>query len=917
MKKRILTLLILAVVMLFGAGCGCSSCACDSCGGISTAPESVEESFESETQSAEEGLGSESQTSEESSEGETHVHSFIITGSNDTHHFKECSCGERIEEEHSFSAWFSFTVQELNWEVLTRCCLECKIVQYQKEGEETVYSSVAFQEKIDDLGLTGVHIHKNITCLEGKQPTCTQDGYAYQIQCVDCEEILYTESLPALGHEWAALESDHPCLEGQVCQRCNKTESEYNHNYKEIEYTPPTCTQDGVEKLKCTKCGDEKTEILNASHDYVYYTQASTCEQNGIKITACNQCDLWEEDSIPTIGHISFVLAYNEQEHIKACLICEEEILREGHEYSITFATDSDIEGDTILYTTTFYLVCLQCSFSKEVGNDVVEYPIIDVGEIPPFVPEDIYWFELIDPNDITGVEYIIGRIDLDNPILDDTISPLCHSKIVVYNEDEHIEKCYYCGEVFRREEHTLEVNATTTRTISGRTASYTTVFYYECNGFDGKCGYQEEITRDTIYIPLGEDTGVATIEYEYEITQPTCTEEGEFIVKNKATGEEISSTAIPMIDHSYTIENNDSTQHWTECICGLTTAKETHTMVDSICSGCGYIQTYVRVNKDKNPNVEGEYILFGSYPQTKVTDSTLASTLNSAAGTLPTNANSQAWTSYKYYQGTGDLGSQSNTTDYMWYQDITYGGEKFRGVYFTSYRPYLTNYVSGTGYIMQKENGYNISTVYWFQYEPIQWRILSEENSSALILCEMLIDSQEFYHTSNNREINGQTIYANNYAESNIRAWLNDNFYNTAFDSLQKQLIQLTTVDNSASTTSSASNPYACENTVDNIFLLSYQDMINTEYGFNANANAKDAARQKGATDYALCQGVEMSASETELFGFNKGVWWLRSPSDASDHQACDIFGSGYSYDISRVWHTIYGVCPALYIQL
>ncbi len=305
----------------------------------------------------------------------------------------------------------------------------------------------------------------------------------------------------------------------------------------------------------------------------------------------------------------------------------------------------------------------------------------------------------------------------------------------------------------------------------------------------------------------------------------------------------------------------------------------------------------------------EGDYIFFGTYPQSAVNDSALNEALTALAGTLPTNADSQAWTSYGYYQGTSySPGSENNTSNYMWYIDITHGGEKYRGVYFTSYRPMVTYHQSSLYNGYQSENGYRISQVYWFKYEPIKWRILTEESGKALLLCEMVIDSQEYYHSESSRTVEGSTVYANNYEYSNIRTWLNNNFYNTAFNDMQKELILLTTVDNSADTTANSGNQYVCSNTEDNIFLLSYQELSNTEYGFGSSAD-----REKQATDYAKCQGT-YSPKNGGYSG--NGAWWLRSPSYYQDNNAHRVSETG-TVDLNTVSVTSMGVCPALWIIL
>ncbi len=331
------------------------------------------------------------------------------------------------------------------------------------------------------------------------------------------------------------------------------------------------------------------------------------------------------------------------------------------------------------------------------------------------------------------------------------------------------------------------------------------------------------------------------------------------------------------------------------------------HSYANVVCTVCG-LQIYTRVDASGNESASGDYILFGSYPQSEVTDSTLKVNLITAVGTKPTSSVSNGWTSYEYYQ------NGSNSTDYMWYKDIAYGGERYRAVYFTSYRPYYTTNSSSVSNTYQDDNGYTTGNIYFFRYDPIKWRILTEKDGKAMLLCEMLIDSREYYHSTSSHTVNGQTVYANNYEHSNIRKWLNDSFYETAFDEYQQAIIQLTTVDNSASTTSSSSNSYACNNTQDYIFLPSYKEVLNTSYGFSSSSSADDTARQKKTTDYAQCQGAWTSTSAEYL---GNSDWWLRSPRYSDSRNAQSVDSGGYA-DISiGVYYARGGVCPALWISL
>lgn len=346
---------------------------------------------------------------------------------------------------------------------------------------------------------------------------------------------------------------------------------------------------------------------------------------------------------------------------------------------------------------------------------------------------------------------------------------------------------------------------------------------------------------------------------------------------------------------HEDSINDRD---HKCDYGCGAALTACSDSNIDGICDECGDQMLYTRV---------GKKITFGSYPQTQVTDETLLTTLNAMAGTLPTRDNAQTWTSYGYY-------ISGEKDDFMWYKDVTVGSDKYRGVYFITYRPYYS-YYSSSDLFWQHDNGYEINNVYWFKYEPISWTILSENTTegTALILCDMTIDSQEYHNNIRSRTVGNERIYINNYAHSTIRKWLNETFYNTAFNELQKQMILTTTVDNSVESTGYDTNLYACENTEDKAFLLSYQDVTNSNYGFLADQYEQDTLRQKKTTDYARIQGVHTNSGDD----YDKNSsWWLRSPKADNSVNARDVYNDGCAMYHTDVTNTAIGVAPALQIR-
>lgn len=127
-----------------------------------------------------------------------------------------------------------------------------------------------------------------------------------------------------------------------------------------------------------------------------------------------------------------------------------------------------------------------------------------------------------------------------------------------------------------------------------------------------------------------------------------------------------------------------------------------------------------------------GKYIYFGSYPQSKVSDRGLKDALMSIAG------DTETWTSYDYY-------IEDDSLRYMVYKDVRHEGEKFRGVYFSEFRPYSTGVISSEENSLQDDNGYKMGKVYWFRYEPIKWKILSSSDGKAFLCAQQIIDAQDF----------------------------------------------------------------------------------------------------------------------------------------------------------------------------
>ena len=253
-------------------------------------------------------------------------------------------------------------------------------------------------------------------------------------------------------------------------------------------------------------------------------------------------------------------------------------------------------------------------------------------------------------------------------------------------------------------------------------------------------------------------------------------------------------------------------------------------------------------------PVLNGNKVTFGSYPQSEVTDSALIIELEAKA--------------IDWERNNG-----------KWYANVVNDGARYIGITET-----------------------DSSEAVWFKYEPITWTILEEKDGKAFLLCDMIIDAKAYSSASNN-----------NYEKSDIRAWLNADFINTAFGELQQTVILTTLVKNDAESTGYSSPRFDGENTNDKIFLLSRAEV--KAYGFDSNGSVKDPARQKKATAYAIAQ------IDGAYDASNGAWWWLRTPAPhATDVERADlahtikIDGSLNNATVNSVQG---GVVPAMWINI
>ena len=172
---------------------------------------------------------------------------------------------------------------------------------------------------------------------------------------------------------------------------------------------------------------------------------------------------------------------------------------------------------------------------------------------------------------------------------------------------------------------------------------------------------------------------------------------------------------------------------------------------------------------------------------------------------------------------------------------------------------------------------------------KPIEWIVMKNEGNQVLLLSKYVLDAKSY-----NEEWEDVT-----WETSDIRQWLNNEFYTTAFNKSEKAKIQTSLIkneDNSEHGTSGGND------TEDKVFLLSEKE---AETLFS-----NDDERIAKATEYAEKSGVYVNEEKA-------AYWWLRSPGDSGD-DAAEVIYSGWVYrDGNYVDDSSGGVRPALHLNL
>lgn len=177
---------------------------------------------------------------------------------------------------------------------------------------------------------------------------------------------------------------------------------------------------------------------------------------------------------------------------------------------------------------------------------------------------------------------------------------------------------------------------------------------------------------------------------------------------------------------------------------------------------------------------------------------------------------------------------------------------------------------------------------------EDIEWIVLDKKDDKALLISKYSLDCKQY----NTYQVDVT------WEECTLRHWLNEDFFNNTFTSLEQDIIAKTEIVNTDNVNYGTKGG---NNTLDKVFLLSLDE---AEKYFPS-----DDARRCATTVYAYEQGAWISNNFKTTEGKSSHWWRLRSPG-ASQHSAVSILNDGSFYYNSLVFIDRSPVRPAIWIS-
>ena len=169
-----------------------------------------------------------------------------------------------------------------------------------------------------------------------------------------------------------------------------------------------------------------------------------------------------------------------------------------------------------------------------------------------------------------------------------------------------------------------------------------------------------------------------------------------------------------------------------------------------------------------------------------------------------------------------------------------------------------------------------NVSVGDVIEFCNYDWRVLDVQGNQALIITDRVIDHRWYHHT----------FEAVTWETSEIRQWLNGEFFASFSPANQARIVETYVINND--------NPWdfgwgytpGGNNTTDRVFLLSIDELLRY-FGDSGLVELGRDAEERTGIDWSIPHGIEWwgihdqysGARVAEDLGGSASWWWLRSP--------------------------------------
>jgi hypothetical protein len=216
-----------------------------------------------------------------------------------------------------------------------------------------------------------------------------------------------------------------------------------------------------------------------------------------------------------------------------------------------------------------------------------------------------------------------------------------------------------------------------------------------------------------------------------------------------------------------------------------------------------------------------------------------------------------------------------------------------------------LRNYARA---VFQDDSQIVVGETYYFKVESIKWRIAEKNNDTALVYGTQILFKHQ-YSSRKSNEADGKK--ANDYALSDVRAYLNNTLFYEIFSEKERSVILTSWVNNGKENIEWYGSPSPWADTYDKLFVPSVKEINagNVNYISKHKLLVSDYQR---ATNMLICT--------TTLQGGDNGYsyWWNRTYNNMGDNRevwVSTITPSG-ERGVDNISY-VYGVVPMFRIDL